>query len=263
MTPSELRQVQISILRAVAEFCRQHELTFFLWAGTLLGAVRHQGFIPWDDDVDIAMPRPDYERFCAQFDHGGEAPFRVVDMTSDPDYPYGYAKVTAGGTSITGRSRATVPLGVNVDIFPVDGWPAGRIRSRMHFATLRILHALLSARSAATYDNFSGVRRLVLPVLLPVLDRVPVRTLAAVISRRARACAYDGADTVGVTAFRYLERVGHSAYEPGSEVQFEGMTLPGPRSPDRVLSNLYGDYMTLPPEDERVPEQHAEAAFWV
>lgn len=264
MTAEELARVQVRILRVVAGFCGQHDIRFFLWAGTLLGAVRHRGFIPWDDDIDLAMPRPDYERFCALFPHGAEESFRVVTSHTDSAYPYPYAKVAAAGTRTTERSRIATPIGVNIDVFPLDGWPPGVVRATLHFAVLRVLHGLMSARSAASHANFSTRQRWVLTVLLPIVDRISVRSLTRGITRRARKCAYDESEQVGVTTFRYLERVERVAYGQPQGVTFEGLTLPGPQSADRVLANLYGDYLQPPPNSERHRKMpHFEAAYWV
>jgi lipopolysaccharide cholinephosphotransferase len=156
-----------------------------------------------------------------------------------------------------------VDIGVNVDVFPLDGWPSGDVRRRLHFARLRVLHALLAARSANSYANFSNKQRAVLRVLMPVLNRVSTRTLTEWISRAASSPSYERASEVGVTAFRYLERIERDAYGCPRDVPFEGVPMPGPQSTDRVLSNLYGDYMRLPPEDQRVPNRHADAAYWI
>jgi lipopolysaccharide cholinephosphotransferase len=262
MTTDELALVQLRILNAVADFCRQHDIRFYLWAGTLLGAVRHEGFIPWDDDVDLAMPRPDYERFCALFPQSSKDPYHVVHLGNHPSYSLAYAKVAAAGTQVGWRSRNAVTIGVNVDVFPLDGWPRPAIRRGLHFALLRVLHALLSARSANSYANFSKLQRVVLRALLEVLNRVSARTLTQKISKIASLPPYEQATEVGVTAFRYLERVDRKAYGRPREVIFEGMSMPGPESAHRVLANLYGDYMRLPPEDQRVSNRHADAAYW-
>jgi len=262
MTTDELALVQLRVLNAVADFCRQHDIRFYLWAGTLLGAVRHEGFIPWDDDVDLAMPRPDYERFCALFPQSSTDAYHVVHLGNHASYSLAYAKVAAAGTRIGWNSRNAVNIGVNVDVFPLDGWPTAALRRRLHFAILRLLHALLSARSANSYTNFSKLQRVVLRGLLPVLNRVSTRTLTQRISKIASAPPYERAAEVGVTSFRYLERIDRSAYGRPRDLTFEGMTLPGPESASQVLTNLYGNYMRLPPEDQRVSNRHSDAAYW-
>jgi lipopolysaccharide cholinephosphotransferase len=262
MSEDELGIVQLRVLDAVAKFCRENDIRFFLWAGTLLGAVRHEGFIPWDDDVDLAMPRPDFDRFCASFPQQVTDDYHVVHLGNHRDYSLAYAKVAATGTQIGWNSRNSIPIGVNVDVFPLDGWPSGRVRRSLHFAKLRVLHALLSARSANNYVNFSRRQRLVLRAVLPVLNRISTRTLSELISRIACRPAYDRATHVGVTAFRYLERIEQDAYGDPGDVVFEGRRMPGPQSADRVLTNLYGDYMRLPPEDTRVLNRHSDAAYW-
>jgi lipopolysaccharide cholinephosphotransferase len=120
MTFNEMRTVQFNILCAVDKFCNENNLRYTLLGGTLLGAVRHQGFIPWDDDIDIAMPRPDYEKFVRTFNKTES--FLVCESWINKKYWYfGFAKIGDKRTLLEQRD-CKIKLFVNIDLFPVDGF---------------------------------------------------------------------------------------------------------------------------------------------
>src|SRR5204862_1079312 len=94
MTRDETRAVQVAILDTVDAFCRERGLTYYFWAGTLLGAVRHGGYVPWDDDIDLAMPRPEYEAFCREFAAADTGALRLLHRSTHPRYAYPFARVS-------------------------------------------------------------------------------------------------------------------------------------------------------------------------
>src|SRR4051794_23693513 len=148
MTPAELRSVQLELLGVVDELCEQHGLRYFLWAGTLLGAVRHGGVIPWDDDIDLAMPRSDYERLCAELPDVMGDSVDLYTQDGHPDYEYPFARVADNRTLIVEGSRISVPMGAFIDIFPMDGWPRGGLMSRLHRLVIAWLHLLVAVWGA-------------------------------------------------------------------------------------------------------------------
>ena len=115
----ELRNIQMAILDNVHQFCEQHHLLYFLSSGTLIGAVRHKGYITWDDDIDIYMPRADYERFL-QLYQDSQGIFKAIDPNRDSDYYYTFAKVIDTRTLMIEKETKGFEIGVYMDIFPVD-----------------------------------------------------------------------------------------------------------------------------------------------
>jgi lipopolysaccharide cholinephosphotransferase len=264
MTREEIRACQVEILERVASFCREHDLTWYLWAGSLLGAVRHQGFIPWDDDIDLAMPRPDFERFCREFDAAETGALRLYSRDTHPTFGYPFVRVADERTRIAENSRIAVPMGINVDVFPLDGWPRGKALTALHRGRLHLLHRLVALWTSRPRQRPGRrLKNLVIRISRPALDRIRVRSLTGRITRVAKARPYDGAEHVGVTVFRYLERVERGAYGEPQEIEFEGRSFrAGPADHDAILRRLYGDYMRVPTEAERSARYtHFHAAY--
>lgn len=256
---TDLEKIQSIILQTVQrihDFCEEHQITYFLIGGGLIGAVRHGGPIPWDDDIDIGMPRPDYERFIRLASSIGD-PYVVSTLHSDPDYIYGFAKCYDTRTSVTEDLSPPFTRGVWVDIFPMDGTFDNPAFRRLHFAAARGLKAVLASRCGAFQP--SKQRRLAL------LARRTVALISHVISIRAlhrllhavlRLRDYRSSNLVGNMLGRWGARElgNRSALESQIDVPYAGHTFKIPAGYHEYLNTVYGDYMKLPPEEGRVPD---------
>ena len=120
----KLKQIQLDMLKDIHAFCVEHDIRYSLAFGTLLGAVRHKGYIPWDDDVDIMMPREDYNRFIRSY---GNNIYRIADMSVNPDYGLPFAKVEDVLTVIEENVEGGSVFGIYIDVFPVDYIPDNMI----------------------------------------------------------------------------------------------------------------------------------------
>jgi lipopolysaccharide cholinephosphotransferase len=120
ITQDELKSIQLDLLQKTADFCEANGIRYFLCGGTLLGAIRHKGYIPWDDDIDIVMPRPDYERFCKTFNQP-DSVYKVKSLLTHPDYACAFAKVYDNRTMLKELHYKGVHFGVYIDVLPVDG----------------------------------------------------------------------------------------------------------------------------------------------
>jgi len=137
MANYDIRPLQLRILKnllAVDKVCKEHNLRYYIMAGTMLGAVRHKGFIPWDDDLDIGMPRADYDLLMANAKEWLPKPYEAVCAENDKEYPLPFAKVQDADTTLIERMHLKYLGGVYIDIFPLDGVPESRMAQRMHFA---------------------------------------------------------------------------------------------------------------------------------
>jgi len=232
-------------------YCTEHRIRYYLIGGSMLGAVRHRGFIPWDDDLDVAMPREDYERFIAGM-KGVRAHDYVVETARDgrPDFVYAYAKVYDVTTTVVDSRRVPIRRGLFIDVFPLDGAGDTRRSARMTYRRVTLLKHVLSVLTCAYNPCRSRARNCALvfgAVLRPFLKPRAVLRAIDRACRRHRLC--DSAYAGYIVGCRNAKGVVPKAYfgEPAL-YPFEGAELLGVREPDLYLASLFGDYMRLPPE---------------
>lgn len=253
LTHVELQQELLSLLLRFDGFCKEYDLRYSLDSGTLLGAVRHKGFIPWDDDVDVSMPRPDYDRLMSLTDDLPEGLF-VIDARNS-DFAYGFAKLC------TDAIRAQEPSyeGVMdemlwIDIFPTDGVfsdETQRCRSwkRAHRSITRNVIATVN------HSKEKGIRKAAMRVAGFFLGLGnPKRKMLRVLDDVASKPGYYGAEQVSclVGAEKEMWILPKSAYENTIEMEFEGHMLPVMSCWNDFLVAQYGDYMRLPPKEQRI-----------
>ena len=253
-----LRRLQLTELELLLEadrVARKHGIPYCIIAGTMLGAVRHGGFIPWDDDADIAMLRPDYERFreACRTELDPEK-FCFQDHQVTEGYRWGYGKLRRRGTVFLREHQEHMPYeqGVFIDVFPLDAVPASQLgRSLKNFECF-LVRKLLWARVGRYADRRAGKR-----LLYTALDAVPEAWIKARLDgliERARRC---DSPWVRILCFPTPNRkYGYLArwYRGGAEVSFEGFRFPGVNGADEYLRFKFGDYRTLPPpEGRKVP----------
>lgn len=254
----------LDVLSAVDAFCRKQNITYTMLGGTMLGAYRHKGFIPWDDDIDIGMPRADYEHFLKLAAEGLEEPYLLRHFSTEKNVPYAFAHVEHTGTTYieARRSGAGYVGGVYVEIFPLDTAPAGERKRKLRAAQVKFqkkrLYAMIMERRK-TQKN--PVKRLVIAVFRATgsIDSV-VRKLDSILQK-------DKNSHPGVCYGNLLghwgrkENVASEAMFPVKEYPFEDKRFFGVQNPDAYLRALYGaDYMTPPPLKEREQGKH-EAVY--
>lgn len=260
LSPGDLRQaqrLQLKILHEIQRVCQKHDLSFFLIGGSLLGAVRHDGFIPWDDDLDIAMLRPDYDRFLEVAPSELSAEYCAQHWENDLTYGHLFAKVMLKNTrwAIAGSRNIMAKQGLYVDIFPFDRIPSRPDAQKKHYRQAKQASRLLRLKTGYELKQknwfltfrqyFLGFQASLLP--LPSLHR-RIQAMYEAGRRQADAaipfCTAIGANYYGSARPEELFRdlVPH---------RFEDGEFPIPRDYDAILKHHYGDYMTLPPEEQR------------
>ena len=265
LTLRELQQVELEILKCFHNFCEENKLTYYLAGGTLLGAIRHKGFIPWDDDIDVIMPRPDYDRFKEILSGHRIHDNYIIDLMTRPST---FFRICDERTEII-LSDFIVPYktGVWIDVFALDGLESNKMKRKKHFLKMRILTIILIFCSTKL-----GVKRgskishylqyLILP-LLPVIKLVGYQRWYNIYDNVARKNDFNKCDYIG--AFEGIagekETLNKKNMEPRILVDFEGEKFYAMSNYDEYLTNLYGDYMTPPPESSRFPK-HEFSAFW-
>lgn len=252
LTLDEVHEELLNLLLRFDAFCKEHNLRYSLDSGTLLGAVRHKGFIPWDDDIDLNMPRPDYDKLLKVANH---LPTDLcVINASNSNFTGGFTKLC------TSNIRAQEPSydGVMeemlwIDIFPTDGVPENPEQFRK--SKKRIQRALKRNEWANINHNYERGARKVIKTFFGWLFRFqnPKRRLLKLIEETIECPGYESAKQVGCFfgAENGLWTLPKSAYEKTVYLEFEGHMLPCMSCWDEFLTDLYGDYMKLPSENER------------
>ena len=258
----EIKQIELQILLHLDEMCREKGLRYYLCGGTLLGAVRHKGFIPWDDDIDVLMPREDFEKVLQmEAEQSGSERYRFVSWRSGRSI-YPFIKMVDSRTKVKEyRMDSQYTTSVWIDIFPLDGLPddekiVSKKYRQMHRGQMILLTAYGEAEKGAT-----PVARAVKKVVIPVMRHMNIPEICEKMNRICAEYDIDSAPYVGGILWGYgpQEKMPKSFLE-AVPVEFEGHQLPAPSCWDYYLSQLYGDYMKLPPEDKR--ETHRIEAWW-
>lgn len=255
LSASETRDIQLQLLARIGEFCLSHGLQFFLYAGTLLGAIRHQGFIPWDDDIDVMMPRADYEFLLREFPRTGTD--YLVDRSVVRDVPFAFAKLCRRGTLVREETRASDSFGVNIDILAVDNVYTSDWKFRCQRLLYHVARALVLAKVLESRKGRSLGKRLLLALTRGIVRPIPIHTLIG--ARQRVATMSRSGKSMGMLVAEVPWRVDASVMTLGRFLPFEGQQYPVPRGAEVLLTRVYGDFMELPPENERVSHHRAVA----
>ena len=240
----DVQNVMLDILSAIDAVCRKHNIRYVLDGGTMLGAVRHQGFIPWDDDADIIMMREDYERFIDVANKELSSEYRFECMENTPEYPYNFGKVRAVNTIF--REKFTCNLNINhgvyVDIFPMDD-----VENVLYPFFARIVSALTTLR----YCKLGILKKRAKHIPFLVL---PIKTINK-ISKKVMMYHYRKSDMVRKLSHQGPNKppIPKTIFTDTVEVPYEDRSFFIPREFHEYLTGRYGDYMKLPPEEKRVP----------
>ncbi len=257
---SDHKAALLSLLLEFDRFCEEHNLTYYLSGGTLLGAVRHQGFIPWDDDVDVNMPRPDCEKLM-ELSGGRIGDFELMPPNSSPTYFAYHWKLYSDSILIAKRAKAGIGKKVYpifLDIFPIEGLPDTEEGNREHFAEIqRRKNRVRHARGRRRYRGRNPYRIVRNRVATRIYSSQGVGPLFDKVNELATSLSFEESDHVGVMATNVHtteERVVKSEYTPVVRMPFEGHMLSCPAGYDTYLTQLYGpNYMAWLPVHMRVP----------
>ncbi len=261
----QLQTVELEIMKRFAQICDEHHLRFFLLGGTFLGAVRHKGFIPWDDDIDVGMPRDDYERFIELTDKELKNPYVFKSFTKGNEDTIYFSRIEdLSHPVIDDSAQIRRQRYAWIDVFPLDGMPDNPV--------LRFIHktVLLYRRVALQYSNYSIVVNQDLPnrpfhekVLIDIGKLIrPERffdTQACLkkLDKTLKKYRYEDCEYVVnfMGAYKFKEMFPRRIYKETALYDFEDAAYPAPKDYDFVLSQMYGDYMT-PPKDADKYKHH-------
>lgn len=268
LTLKELQNESLNILKNVHRFCVEHNIRYTVSYGTMIGAVRHKGFIPWDDDVDIFMPRPDYDRFCSTY---SDDRYVLVNKDKRSDCLIAFTRVCDTKETciktLMPWIRSQKDLGVWIDIFPLDAVSDDPVSFEKTYTKLKRLYDL-SGRRRKALRAFSKEKPLSYN-----LNTIKKRVLAFFkrrpefyIDKITEIC---GSYSYGSTSYvaqlacpGIMARYDIKDVESVHLTDFEDTQLYIADGFDRMMKAVYGDYMKLPPENERVPQQDYIHFYW-
>lgn len=254
----ECKKISFFILCDIADYCEKHDLRYYLSVGTLLGAIRHKGFIPWDDDIDIMMPRPDYDRFLNEY----QSPLCDIKKPFDKNYSYPFAKVYDSRTVIIENTITKDEIGLYVDVFPLDGLPDNISKQTRHCKRIYFWRDLIKHKYSSFDRRRTKIKSFLIPITKFLLKPISYHAICKIIDSLSRKYPYDYSDDIGNHVWGYkFKNYKRHWMEPAQIGLFEGFHFKIPNDYDSFLRANYGDYMKLPPEDQRVTH-HEFIAYW-
>ena len=239
----------LDIARFFHEFCCENHINYYMLGGTMLGAVRHRGFIPWDDDMDFGIPRDDYERFISLLEKKKNQRFEVCYYKNTSNSPMHYAKLIDTQTTLIENNYHNYVEGLYIDIFPLDMADKGTLYSRILSKRIAFEHALIMNHCSTSHKK--GIVRVLVKKYAEMCDLNKLHaSLEKLMTKGKGQHLQYVANYLG--AWGEKEIVPLSIMGKPRLYEFEGTQLYGVEDYDGYLRSLYNDYMQLPPEDKRV-----------
>lgn len=267
LTLDELKKNQLEILDVVAKFCDERGINYWLNAGTLIGAVRHKGYIPWDDDIDLGMLRPDYDRFMNEF-NGWNPRYEFHSIENDPEFEFAFGKVFDNETVLHEPFGGLMDSAVNVDIFPVDNAPDDEKILQAIFKENHSCNVAANILRKGIFGLVQGniVRKICghsYYLLWMAAHFFPARSkrfyYLRKIAENAKRYANENTEKVGSFFGESRAVCKREILSNLTELEFEGKMYKAPAGYDEWLTLLYGDYMTPPPPEKRTSGHYIEA----
>ena len=257
-TLEEIKEIELSIMKEIHTFCEKNNLKYYLAYGTLIGAVRHSGFIPWDDDIDVWMFRDDYETFKKSFPKYGEKKgLYIAGKDTTPFYPRNMLKVCDGRTVLYEEMfQKQDTIGVFVDIWPLDGVSDHVLVRKVSNFFFRVFKKILTNGVTKKEYSTKSITSCLFSLLFKIIG---IRNtldfpdnIAKNVNRKSKYV-----ECYAATPF-FLNRID---YNEQILMKFQDSMFYVPKGYDRLLTTIYGDYMCLPPKELQIPH-HIQNVFW-
>lgn len=256
----EIHQRELKMLVEFDSFCKDNKLNYSLAGGTLLGAVRHKGFIPWDDDIDVCMPRKDFEVFINKYkDIGNDFEVKSIELKNGL---MPFAKLVDKKTFVVNalvEDETALDKQLWIDIFPIDGLPDNIDEVRMIYRKVSIYRKIMGLSHARIGRGRNYIHMLGKAFLKPIAYLYGMKRAAEKIEKIARSYPYDNYNYVGCISWGLYgigERMKKSDFERKTQMEFEGKQFQVYSCWHEYLTGLYGDYMVLPPKEKRVTHEN-------
>lgn len=256
----DIKKVALDILKRVTKICDDNGFRYVLAYGTLIGAIRHQGFIPWDDDIDIQMPRPDYEKFLKFMDaHETElGNLRVFTRKNTKNYFYGIARVCNTDYEIHTHNEKDCGMGLFIDVYPFDGLGSSYSKAFEFIRKMSIINDKLVAASLISVEYNRHLKYDLELLLTRILGK---KHFFNKVDKIVSKCNFNESNYLGLAGWCGMPLIyNKNLFEDRIKVKFEDTEFYAPKEYDYILRMTYGDYMKLPPKSEQVPH-HGYVAF--
>ena len=257
----EVQKIELNIFKVFKDICEKNNLRYFAIGGTLLGAVRHKGYIPWDDDIDVGMPRPDYDKFITEFEKELPEGMYISSHKTDPNWFFDLVQLVDKKIVVDVYFN-DVPRRCHlwVDIFPIDGLPTNAFMRNLHVKHIMFTRYLIQLAHINTQVSNLGKRPFVEKLILSLFRLIPAgkllssEKLLSHLRKTLKLYPYDGSKYSGNMLGRNREKdvVPTQLFGTKRELIFENTTISCPEYPEEYLTHIYGsDFMQLPPVDKR------------
>ena len=257
LTLPEIKQIQLDILIKFSSFCHDNNLKYYLAYGSLIGSVRHHGYIPWDDDIDVIMPRPDYERFLRIF---RDDQYKIISPYNNRNCPIPYAKLYDDDTFIIEHTDIKYSIGLNIDIFVLDGVPESMKETKRHIRRCSFWLDVIDVKKISLNSKRSFLRNVALAFMKGLVAPLPFDKCMTRLVTLTKKYSYDTSSFCSDLSYTSALHLKKNTFGEGCEGLFEGRVFTLPADYDSWLKGVYGDYMQLPPEEKRI-SHHDYKAF--
>ena len=261
----QLKQIQLEIMDYFHSWCINHRITYYITAGTLIGALRHKGYIPWDDDIDLVMLREDYDRLLEEFPKSETGVYKLHSYETDDSCIYTYAKLCDTRTVlIDGDEKNSVPIGVNIDIFPLENATDNYDDAVKLKKNIKPFDSILVVKQMVRVDR--GFSKNVLLIILKAISGLfSYKWLIGMVIKKATVYKKNLHSRYVVNAVIYAkgekEILERKWFHDVVELDFEGRQYFAPIGADNYMRRLFGDYMQLPPIEKRISHHYFKAYF--
>ncbi|MDO4813707.1 MAG: LicD family protein [Gemella sp.] len=254
--PDEIKKIELEILRHIDKFCKENGIEYFLNYGTLLGAIRHGGFIPWDDDLDISMTRENYEKFIKLYKEKNSSKYEILSYETDKNYFNTFIKIHDTDTHLVYTNLTkSYNSGIFVDIFPIDRFESKSIISISYFLD-SLAYLTYNKKETIQYGD-SKLKDLARRIMWHLVQPISPSIFPKLINKLIPFYKTDKPtySIFIINKFKEENILPLNIGEELTEVSFEGEMFPAPKNYHEVLTARYGDYMTPPPEGQRITHE--------